>query len=72
MQKADLKKRRQFTKEDWQIYSFLIPASVLIVLFSYIPMYGLVMAFQNYRAGSNIFDLANAKWVGLKYINMLK
>ncbi len=30
-------------------------------------MFGLVMAFQNYRAGDNIFDLANAKWAGLKY-----
>lgn len=61
------KKRAALTKEDWQIYSFLIPAAILVILFSYIPMYGLVMAFQNYRAGNNIFDLANAKWVGLKY-----
>lgn len=61
------KKRAALTKEDWQIYSFMIPAAILIILFSYIPMYGLVMAFQNYRAGSNIFDLVNAKWVGLKY-----
>lgn len=67
MQKADLKKRRQFTKEDWQIYSFFIPAAILIILFSYVPMYGIVMAFQNYRAGSDIFDLVNAKWVGLKF-----
>ena len=61
MQKADLKKRRQFTKEDWQIYSFFIPAAILIILFSYVPMYGIVMAFQNYRAGNDIFDLVNAK-----------
>jgi len=67
VQKADLKKRRQFTKEDWQIYSFFIPAAILIILFSYVPMYGIVMAFQNYRAGNNIFDLVNAKWVGLKF-----
>ena len=64
----DLTKRRgRFTKEDWSVYSFLIPGAILIILFSYIPMFGLVMAFQNYRAGDNIFDLANAKWAGLKY-----
>ena len=62
-----IKKRRRFTKEDWQVYSFLVPGAILIILFSYIPMYGLVMAFQNYRAGDNIFDLVNAKWVGFKY-----
>lgn len=60
-------KRSVLTKEDWQIYSFLIPVAILIILFSYIPMFGMVMAFQNYRAGNNIFDLVNAKWVGLKY-----
>lgn len=38
------KKRAALTKEDWQIYSFLIPAAILVILFSYIPMYGLVMA----------------------------
>lgn len=54
-------------KEDWQIYSFMLPAAILIILFSYIPMYGLVLAFQNFRAGDNIFDLAGAKWVGFKW-----
>jgi len=63
----ELQYRKGLTKEDWQVYSFMIPAAILIILFSYIPMYGLVMAFQNYRAGNNIFDLVNAKWVGLKY-----
>lgn len=59
--------RQSLTKEDWQIYSFMIPAAILIILFSYIPMYGLVMAFQDYRAGNDIFNLVDAKWVGLKY-----
>lgn len=62
-----IKKRKALTKDDWQVYSFLIPGAILIILFSYVPMYGLVMAFQNYRAGDNIFDLVNAKWVGFKY-----
>ena len=62
-----LKRKKGFTSEDWQIYSFLIPAVILIVLFSYIPMYGIVMAFQNYRAGNDIFDLFNARWVGFKW-----
>lgn len=61
------KPKGRLTKEDFQIYSFFIPAAILIILFSYIPMYGIVMAFQNYRAGDNIFDLLNAKWVGLKW-----
>lgn len=58
---------QRLTKEDWQIYSFLIPAAVLIILFSYMPMYGIVLAFQNYRAGDDIFALGSAQWVGLKW-----
>ena len=64
---ADLRRRDRFTKEDWQIYSFMLPAGILILLFSYMPMYGIVMAFQNYRAGDNIFALGEAEWVGLKW-----
>lgn len=60
-------KRSRFTAEDWQIYSFLIPAAILIVLFSYMPMYGIVLAFQNFRAGDSILSLSDAKWVGLKW-----
>ncbi len=62
-----LKRKKRLTREDWQIYSFMLPAAVMIILFSYIPMYGIVMAFQNYRSGNNIFDLAHANWVGFKW-----
>ena len=60
-------KGAQLTRDDWQNLSFLIPGAILIILFSYIPMYGLVMAFMNYRAGSDIFNLAGINWVGLKW-----
>ncbi|MGN1020041.1 MAG: ABC transporter permease [Aristaeellaceae bacterium] len=58
---------QRLTKEDWQIYSFLLPAATLIILFSYMPMYGIVLAFQNYRAGDDIFALGSVQWVGLKW-----
>lgn len=60
-------KGAQLTRDDWQNLSFLIPGAILIILFSYIPMYGLIMAFMNYRAGSDIFNLAGINWVGLKW-----
>lgn len=65
--RSALAARKRLTKEDWQIFSFMIPAAVLILLFSYLPMYGVVLAFQNYRAGNDLFDLANARWVGFKW-----
>lgn len=40
----------------------LIPSLVLIVIFKYIPMYGIVMAFQKYRPSKGIMG---STWVGL-------
>ena len=61
------RRAKGLTHEDWELYSLLIPAAVLIIIFSYIPMYGIIIAFQDYVAGNSFFQLANAKWVGLKH-----
>ena len=53
-------------KETLQCYSLLLPVIALIFVFSYIPMYGLVIAFQNYFPGS-AFIGENVNWVGLKH-----
>ena len=44
------------------LYLFLLPALVCLLIFSYIPMGGLVIAFQDF----NIFKgIAGSEWVGL-------
>lgn len=58
---------KKFTKDDWQVYSLMIPAAILIILFSYVPFWGIVLAFQNYRAGSPFFSLTDVTWVGFKW-----
>lgn len=61
------KKRKQTLKlmrHNYQLYIFLIPAVVFIALFMYMPLYGLQIAFKNYRAGDGIWGSA---WVGLKW-----
>ena len=55
------------TREDWELYSLFIPAAVLIIIFSYVPMWGIIIAFQDYIAGKSFFQLSSAKWVGLKH-----
>ena len=42
------------------------PAALLLLLFCYLPMYGLLIAFQDYKIGANIlaFD-GSVRWVGL-------
>ncbi|ANE45779.1 protein lplB [Paenibacillus swuensis] len=45
----------------------VLPAMLLILVFSYIPMYGVLMAFQDY----SIFKgFLNSPWVGFKHFEM--
>lgn len=46
------------------IQLMVLPALALVFIFSYIPMYGVLIAFQDYKMGSN---LLNNDWVGLKH-----
>lgn len=48
----------------WQIYVLLIPAVVHIFLFNYMPMYGLQIAFRNYKTRMGFWG---SPWVGLKW-----
>lgn len=59
--------RRNFTltvRKYKEIYIMLIPVVMYYLIFHYAPMYGLVIAFKNYRPALGILDSA---WVGLKH-----
>ncbi len=59
-------------KENLELYAIMLPTIVLIIIFMYIPMYGIVIAFQDYIPGAPFFGAAT-KWVGLKhFINFVK
>jgi putative aldouronate transport system permease protein len=49
--------------EQWDLQLLVIPGILLLFVFSYIPIYGLVMAFQEYRMGE--FP-GQSEWVGFK------
>ena len=40
----------------------MIPSLILIILFKYVPMYGILMAFEKYRPSKGILG---SEWVGL-------
>ena len=54
--------------EQWDLQILVIPGILLLFVFSYIPIYGLVMAFQEYRLGD--FP-GQSEWVGFKQFIML-
>ena len=53
-------------KENLQIYGIMLPTLLLILIFCYVPLYGLVIAFQDYVPGNPFFG-EGVHWVGLKW-----
>ena len=49
---------------DRQLYLLLLPAVLYILLFHYWPMYGVQIAFKDFRANLGIWG---SEWVGLKH-----
>lgn len=49
---------------DPALYVFLIPCLAYVVVFNYAPLYGLQIAFRDFKASAGIW---NSQWVGLKH-----
>ena len=56
------KKKRVLTTSDWQLYSLCLIPVLLVFIFSYIPMFGVILAFKNYKFNLGILG---SPWVGL-------
>lgn len=59
--KGYLKKR---LKESWPFYLLLLPGLIYLIIFEYVPMYGVQIAFKDYRSAKGIWG---SEWVGLKH-----
>lgn len=46
---------------------FVLFGAAYLVVFSYIPMVGVLMAFKNYKISSGVTGLFTSPWVGMKY-----
>ena len=54
-----------YFKKHWQLYIiFLLPALLLTIIFKYVPMGGILIAFENYNP---IKGILGSEWVGLEY-----
>ena len=51
-------------KRRWPLYLLLLPALLYILIFAYGPMYGVLIAFKDYKASKGIMG---SNWVGLKH-----
>lgn len=49
-------------------YLMLLPFMLFIIIFKYVPMYGIVLAFKDFRVRAGIMG---SPWAGLKYFKQL-
>lgn len=54
--------------KQWQLQTMAIPGVVYMIVFSFIPIYGLVIAFKNYTV---IDTISGAEWVGLENFKII-
>lgn len=57
-----------YLKENFDLYIFLLPAVVVTFIFSYVPLYGVQIAFRNYSVRKGIWG---STWVGFDHFERL-
>jgi len=60
------KKMLKILKNNWQLYTLLLPGLIWLIIFMYAPMYGVTIAFKDYNAKLGILG---SPWAGMKYFN---
>lgn len=55
---------KNYLKNNWQLYIMILPAVIFFLVFHYLPMYGIQIAFKDYRA---VDGIAGSPWAGFKH-----
>lgn len=59
--------RKKWTRDDTELTLLAIPTFIWYILFSFLPMFGVLIAFKKYRVypgESFIYNIINSDWVG--------
>jgi putative aldouronate transport system permease protein len=65
--RLNLRKKQGFLQRiavNWQLYLFLLPTIVYLIIFQYTPMYGVLIAFKDFSASLGILK---SPWVGFEH-----
>ena len=68
-----MKKLIKVFKENYQFLFMVLPATIWFLIFSYIPMFGVIIAFKDLKLrGKGFLDsILSSKWVGLRNFEFL-
>lgn len=68
-----MKKKKRLTRDDLELMIMATPTLVWFLLFSFLPMLGVLIAFKNFHisGGGFINSFLNSPWVGFKNFEFL-
>ena len=59
---------RAYLRRSWPLYAMILPGLLFILLFRYLPMYGVIIAFQDFSPARGF---AASRWVGFDNFDFL-
>jgi len=68
---APATRRNERTRRIWRnkwLYAMIAPGILYFIIFKYVPMFGLVIAFQDFKP---FFGFTGSQWVGFKHFERL-
>ncbi|MEG2015416.1 MAG: sugar ABC transporter permease, partial [Clostridia bacterium] len=54
-------------KVRWQLWLLLSPSLVYLLIFCYLPMLGIIIAFKDYSPSLGLAGIFTSEWVGFKH-----
>jgi len=61
-------KKNRLNRTDIDLFFLALPAVLLLLIFNYLPMIGIIIPFKDVQLGNDIFS---SKWIGLKNFKFL-
>ena len=59
---------KAYIKRAWPLYVMIVPGVIFVLLFRYYPMYGVVIAFQDFSPAKGF---AGSPWIGWENFEFL-
>ncbi|PLR73591.1 ABC transporter permease [Bacillus sp. UMB0728] len=61
-------KRKNVFLKYWDLYLLMVPGILFFIIYKYVPMWGIVIAFQDYSIFTGVLE---SKWVGFKHFERM-
>ena len=68
MRKKERTPAKTLSSANRYYHAFLIPGMIFLLIFNYVPMFGVIMAFQDFKPARGFF---NSKFVGLQHFQYM-